>query len=66
MRAAAARFGRLRLGPAIAGDGTTTATFEALGTDGRAELVIGLEPATGVVTACTLSVQERAAPIEGW
>jgi hypothetical protein len=66
MGAAAARFGRLRLGPAIAGDGTTTATFEALGADGRAELAVSLERATGVVTACTLSVPERAAPIEGW
>ena len=66
LRAAAARFGRLRLGQATAGDGSTTATFDALGPDGRAELAITVEPETGVVTACTLSVPERVAPIEGW
>jgi hypothetical protein len=64
--AAAARFGRLRLGETTAGDGRTTATFDALGADGRAELAITVEPETGVVTACTMSVPERVAPIEGW
>ena len=66
LRAATARFGRLRLGQATAGDGSTTATLDALGPDGRAELAITVEPETGVVTACTLSVPERVAPIEGW
>ncbi len=66
MQATAARFGRLRLGPATAGDGVTTATFEVIGVDGRAELAITMEPETGVVTACTISVPERVAPVEGW
>ena len=66
LRAASARFGRLRLGQATAGDGRTTATFDVLGADGRAELAITVEPETGVVTACSISVPERVAPIEGW
>ena len=66
VRAAAARFGRLRLGQATAGDGSTTATFDVLGADGQAELAITVDPGTGVVTACTISVPERVAPIEGW
>jgi hypothetical protein len=66
LRAASARFGPLRLGQATAGDGRTTATFDALGTDGRVELAITVESETGIVTACTISVPERVAPIEGW
>jgi hypothetical protein len=66
LRAAAARFGPLRLGQATAGDGSTTATFDTFGPDGRAELALTVEPETSVVTACTISVPERVAPIEGW
>jgi CubicO group peptidase (beta-lactamase class C family) len=66
LRAAVPRFGRLRLGLPAAGDGSTTATFDVDGDDGRAVLAITLDPETGVVTAASLSAAEREAPSEGW
>jgi CubicO group peptidase (beta-lactamase class C family) len=66
MRAAAARFGTMRRGLAIAGDGTTTATIQVDGDDGRAELKIAVEAATGAVTALVLSAAEREAAAEAW
>jgi serine-type D-Ala-D-Ala carboxypeptidase/endopeptidase len=66
MRAAAARFGRLRLDQPRAGDGRTTTTFDATGSDGRAEVTITVDPGTGVVTGCVIAAPERMAPAEGW
>ena len=66
MRAAAARFGTMRRGLPIAGDGTTTATFEIDGDDGRAELKVAVDADSGAVTTLVLSSAEREAPAEAW
>ena len=66
LRAAVPRFGQLRLGLPTAGDGSTTATFDVDGDDGRAELAITIDAGTGAVTAASLSAAEREAPSEGW
>ena len=66
MRAAAARFGTMRRGLPMAGDGTTTATFQVDGDDGRAELKIAVDPASGAVTTLVLSAAEREAAAEAW
>ena len=67
MRAAWTRFGSLRLGLPVEGDGRATSTFE-LETErgGRATLKVGLNPESGAVTVVTLQVPEREAPAEPW
>jgi hypothetical protein len=67
VRAAWARFGSLRLGLPIEGDGRATSTFE-LETErgGRATLKVGLDPESGAVSAAALQVPEREAPAEAW
>jgi hypothetical protein len=66
LRAGGARFGAMRLGLPTAGDGRSSTTFE-LDTDrGRADLKVGLDSATGAVTAASLLVREREAPPEAW
>ena len=44
MRATEARFGPVRLGPPVAGDGETKATFRLLSPRGRLDLVLELDP----------------------
>jgi CubicO group peptidase (beta-lactamase class C family) len=66
LRTAGARLGALRLGLPMAGDGRTTATFAIDGERGAAELTVGIEPATGAITAISLRIAERAAPAEAW
>jgi len=47
MRATEARFGPVRLGPVVAGDGRQSATFRLDGERGRLELVLDRDPLTG-------------------
>ncbi len=65
-RAAAARFGPMRLGLPTAGDGRTTATFDVEGQDGKAGLTVTIDPDGGVVTTLALVAAEREAPAEAW
>ncbi|OGO53614.1 MAG: hypothetical protein A2V85_00315 [Chloroflexi bacterium RBG_16_72_14] len=67
LRAGGARFGSMRLGLPVEGDGRTTSVFE-LETErgGRATLKVGLDPESGAVTAAALQVPEREAPAEAW
>ena len=66
-RAAAARFGVMRLALPTAGDGATTATW-SLGTErgGPAQLRVALDPATRELREVALLVAERVTPAEGW
>ena len=67
LRAAAARFGAMRLGLPTAGDGRTSATFDVDGDDnGRAALTVSIDPDSGAVTALALVAAEREAPAEAW
>jgi CubicO group peptidase (beta-lactamase class C family) len=75
LRAAAVRFGPMRLGFPTAGDGRTTATFEihgelATGVDAGpsapATLTVGRDPEFGAVTAAALLITDREAPVEAW
>ncbi len=66
LRAAGPRFGRLRLGNPVQGDGRTSTTFELDGERGVARLAIGLDPDTGNVTAASLQAPAREAPPERW
>jgi hypothetical protein len=66
MRAAAARYGAMRLGKPTAGDGTATAAWEVEAEDGRAELSVTVDPASGAVTAVRLGDPELEAPSEPW
>ena len=66
LRAAAARFGPMRLGLPTAGDGRTTATFDVDGQDGKAGLTVTIDPDGGAVTALALVTAEQEAPAEAW
>jgi hypothetical protein len=75
LRAAAARFGPMRLGFPTAGDGRTTATFEihgelATGVDAGpsapATITVGRDPETGAVSTAALRITDREAPVEAW
>jgi hypothetical protein len=66
LRAAAARFGPMRLGLPTAGDGLTTATFDVEGEDGKAGLTVTIDPDGGVVTALALMAAEQEAAAEAW
>ena len=54
LRIAAARYQPVTLGPAVAGDGATTATWRVAGQDGSLELSLTRDAVTGVVTAIAL------------
>jgi CubicO group peptidase (beta-lactamase class C family) len=65
-QAASARFGTLRLALPIAGDGSTTATWDlATERGGRAQLRVALDDA-GAVREAALLAAERVSPAEGW
>jgi CubicO group peptidase (beta-lactamase class C family) len=66
-QAGSARFGRMRLGLPVAGDGATTATW-VLETErgGEGRLRLGLDAASGALTAIELTVAQREPPAEGW
>jgi hypothetical protein len=66
LRAADARYGTMRLGLPIAGDGTTTATWAIDGERGRVELRVTLDGAEGPVAAVVLWSPWRAVMDEGW
>ncbi|HEY2916002.1 MAG TPA: serine hydrolase domain-containing protein [Candidatus Limnocylindrales bacterium] len=61
LRAAEARFGKLRLGPAIAGDGVRAATFRLECHRGQLELVLERDPDTGGLTKVRLKPARLAA-----
>ncbi|MEO5705189.1 MAG: hypothetical protein ABIZ52_06990, partial [Candidatus Limnocylindrales bacterium] len=61
MRATEARFGPVRLGPPIAGDGATKATFRLESPRGRVDLVLELDPAIDCLSSIAL-VPARLAP----
>ncbi len=61
LRAAEARFGPIRLGPAIAGDGLATATFRLGCSRGSLDLGLDRDPDSGRVTAVRLAPARMAA-----
>jgi CubicO group peptidase (beta-lactamase class C family) len=61
-RATEARFGSVRLGPAIAGDGVKTATFRLECARGKLDLRLERNPDDGVLTAVALVPVPFAAP----
>lgn len=66
-QAASARFGPMRLGLPVAGDGSGSATWrlETL-RGGRATLRLVVDPGTGDVREAELLAAERSMPAEGW
>jgi CubicO group peptidase (beta-lactamase class C family) len=66
LRAGGARFGALRLGHPIDGDGRGSSTFEIESDRGCLELKVALDPDTGSLTTAALLVRTREAPPEGW
>ena len=62
-RATEARFGTVRLGPPIAGDGTKTATFRLECARGKVDLRLERNPEDGVLTAVALVPVPLAAPL---
>ncbi len=62
-RATEARFGSVRLGPAIAGDGVKTATFRLECARGKVDLRLERNPEDGVLTAVGLVPIPFAAPL---
>ncbi len=66
LRAARLRFGTMRLGLPVAGDGVTTARWSVDGERGQAELVVTLAGPGGPVVAVTLEAPWRAVMDEGW
>ena len=66
LRAASARFGAMRLGASIAGDGRTGATFELVSERSRALLEVVLDATSGAVTTAVLRARQREAPPEPW
>jgi CubicO group peptidase (beta-lactamase class C family) len=61
-RIAAARFSPLALGPAVAGDGVTSATWRLRSDRGELELAIEHDPGSGLVTALTLAPRAPVLP----
>jgi hypothetical protein len=66
LRAADARYGTLRLGLPIAGDGITTATWAVHGERGKAELRVTLDGADGPLARVALRSPSRVVADEGW
>ena len=67
LAAAWARFGRLRPGHPIEGDGDATTTWALIvERGGEATLRLALDPESGDVTACSLLVARRQPPDESW
>ena len=64
MRATEARFGPVSLGPAIAGDGESKATFRLESSSGRAELALQLDVDVNCISAVSM-VPEKLVPIDG-
>ena len=62
MRATEARFGPIRLGPAIAGDGEAKATFRLESSRGRVELLLELDPSVDCLSAVSLTTVRIVPP----
>jgi hypothetical protein len=62
-RATEARFGSVKLGPPIAGDGVKTATFRLECARGKVDLRLERNPEDGVLTAVALVPVPFAAPL---
>lgn len=62
MRAAEARFGRIHLGPAVAGDGDRAATFRLRCARGRLDLHLERDPGRATLTRIELRPAPAAAP----
>ena len=66
-QAGSARFGELRLGLPIAGDGRTTATWAVQAArGGEARLRVALDAASGELATAELTAAPRDKPAEGW
>ena len=66
LRAGGVRFGSMRLGLPIDGDGLTSSTFEIEGDRGRLQIKVTLDPETGVITEAALLVPARELSPEAW
>ena len=67
LRAGSARFGSMRLGLPVAGDGAATTTWElATERGGGATLKVALHPETGAVTEAVLLAAKVEPPDEAW
>ena len=67
LRAAAARFGPMRLGLPTAGDGRDDRDVRrGRARTGKAGLTVTIDPDDGAVTALALVAAEREAPAEAW
>ena len=66
LRAGGVRFGSMRLGLPIDGDGLTSSTFEIEGDRGRLQIKVTLDPETGVMTEAALLVPARELSPEAW
>jgi CubicO group peptidase (beta-lactamase class C family) len=66
LRATEARFGKVRLGPSLAGDGVRTATFRLQCVRGELELVLERDPDTGGLTKVRLRPSRLAPPDLDW
>ncbi len=66
LRAGGARFGAMRLGLPIEGDGRVSSTYEIGSERGPLELKVAVDPVTGALISATLLVRTRQVPAEGW
>jgi hypothetical protein len=66
LRAGTARFGALRLGLPIDGDGRASSTFEIESDQGRLQLTVALDQGTGALTSAKLMLRARTIPAEAW
>jgi CubicO group peptidase (beta-lactamase class C family) len=67
LRAGSARFGTMRLGLPVAGDGAASTTWELVTErGGRATLKLALDPGTGTVTEAALLAAKVEPPAEAW
>ena len=66
LRAGSARFGAMRLGLPIAGDGRVTTTWDLATDRGRATLKLTLDPESGAVTEAALQAARRDPPDDAW
>jgi hypothetical protein len=65
--AGTARFGTMRLGAPVAGDGIATAGWTLVSErGGAASLKVALDPASGAVTEAALRVAPREPPDDAW
>jgi CubicO group peptidase (beta-lactamase class C family) len=67
LRAGSARFGAMRLGLPVAGDGAASTTWDLVTErGGRATLKVALDPGTGAVTEAALLVAKVEPPDDAW